>query len=84
MRSTLSFLERGWGRCRDTTYGGVIKLATIITLNTPYGATKLRGHKVKEVVECGKGVDLIAKWKGPRVVGVIIEDDKVILVTRDT
>jgi hypothetical protein len=31
-----------------------------------------------------EGVKLLAQRKGPRVVGAVIEDDHVILVTRDT
>jgi hypothetical protein len=36
------------------------------------------------VGEGGKGVKLLAQRKSPRVVGAVIEDDQVILVTRDT
>jgi hypothetical protein len=64
--------------------GGVIKLASIITLDAPDGAAKLCGHKGKEVGEGGEGVGLLAQQKSPRVVGAVIEDDQVILVTRDT
>jgi hypothetical protein len=63
---------------------GVIKLAYIIALDTPDGVTKLRGHKGKEVGEGGEGVRLLVQWESPRVVGAVIEDDQVILVTRDT
>jgi hypothetical protein len=64
--------------------GGVIKLASIIALDAPDGAAKLRGHKGKEVGEGGEGVRLLVQRKSPRVVGAVIEDDQVILVTRDT
>jgi hypothetical protein len=64
--------------------GGVTKLASIIALDTPDGAAKLRGYNGKEVGEGGEGVGLLAHQKSPRVVGVVIEDDQVILVTRDT
>jgi hypothetical protein len=63
--------------------GGVIKLAYIITLDAPDGAAKLRGHKGEEVGEGGEDVGLL-KRKSPQVVGAVIEDDQVILVTRDT
>jgi hypothetical protein len=64
--------------------GGVIKLASIIALDAPDGVTKLRGHKGEEVGEGGEGVGLLVQRKSPRVVGGVIEDDQVILVTRDT
>jgi hypothetical protein len=64
--------------------GGVIKLMSIIALDTPDGATKLCGHKCKEVGEGGEGVGLLAQRESPRVVGAVIEDYQVILVTRDT
>jgi hypothetical protein len=76
------------GKCRDTTSearrhereeesagGGVIKLASIIALDTSDGAAKLRGHKGEEVGEGGKGVGLLAQRKSPLVVGAVIEDD---------
>jgi hypothetical protein len=64
--------------------GGVIKLASIIALDAPDGASKLRGHKGKEVGEGGEGVGLLEQQESSRVVGAVIEDDQVILVTRDT
>jgi hypothetical protein len=81
------------GKCRDTTSeagrreeesagGGVIKLMSIIALDAPDGATKLCGHKSKEVGEGGEG--LLAQRKSPGIVGAVIEDDQVILVTKDT
>jgi hypothetical protein len=71
-------------REEESAGGGVIKLTSIITLDTLDGATKLRGYKGKEVGESGEGVRLQAQRKSPRVVGAVIEDDQVILVTRDT
>jgi hypothetical protein len=55
--------------------GGVIKLTSIIVLNAPDGAAKLRGYKGEEVGEGGEGVGLLAQRKSPQVVGVVIEDD---------
>jgi hypothetical protein len=63
---------------------GVIKLTSIIALDAPDGAAKLRGHKGEEVGEGGEGVKLLAQRKNPQVVGAVIKDDQVILVTRDT
>jgi hypothetical protein len=71
-------------REEESAGGGVIKLASIITLGTPDGTAKLLGHKGKEVGEGGEGVGLLAQQKSPRVVGAVIGDDHVILVTRDT
>jgi hypothetical protein len=71
-------------REEESAGGGVINLASIITLDAPDGAAKLRGHKGKEVREGGEGVRLLAQRKSPRVVGEVIENDQVILVTRDT
>jgi hypothetical protein len=64
--------------------GGVIKLASIIALNTPDGLAKPHGHKGEEVGEGREGVRLMAQQKGPRIVGAVIEDDQLILVTWDT
>jgi hypothetical protein len=47
--------------------GVVIKLVFIITLDAPDGATKLRGHKGKEVREGGEGVGLLAQRESPKV-----------------
>jgi hypothetical protein len=71
-------------REEESAGGGVIKLTSIIALDAPDGAVKLRGHKGKEVGEGGEGVGLLAQRKSPRVVSAVIEDDQVILVTRDT
>jgi hypothetical protein len=64
--------------------GGVIKLESIIALDARDGVAKLHGHKGEEVGESGEGVRLLAHRKSPRVVGAVIEDDQLILVTRDT
>jgi hypothetical protein len=63
-------------REEESVGGGVIKLAPIIALDAPDGATKLHRHKGKEVEEGGEGVRLLAQWESPRVVGVVIEDDQ--------
>jgi hypothetical protein len=71
-------------RDEESAGGGVIKLVSNITLDAPDGAVKLRGYKGREVGKGGEGVGLLAQQKSPRVVGAIIEDDQVILVTRHT
>jgi hypothetical protein len=40
--------------------GGVIKLASIITLDAPDGVAKMHGHIGEEVGEGGKSVKLLA------------------------
>jgi hypothetical protein len=71
-------------REEESVGGGVIKLASIIALDTPNGVDKLRGTKGEEVGEDGEGIKLLVQRKGPRVVSAVIKDDHVILVTRDT
>jgi hypothetical protein len=68
----------------EESVGGIIKLTSIIALDASDGATKLRGHKGEEVGEGGECVGLLVQRKSPRVVGAIIEDDQVVLATRDT
>jgi hypothetical protein len=64
--------------------GGVIKFTPIITLDTSDGVAKLHGHKGEEVGESREGVGLLAQQKSLQIVGAVIEDDQVILVTKDT
>jgi hypothetical protein len=71
-------------REEESAGGGVIKHAFIIALDAPDGTAKLGKHKDEEVGQGGEGVRLRAQWKSPRVMGVVIENDQVILVTRDT
>jgi hypothetical protein len=46
-------------REEENASGGVIKLMSIIALDTPDGATKVRGHKEEEVGDGGEGVGLL-------------------------
>jgi hypothetical protein len=46
-------------REEESVGGGVIKLASIIALDALDGASKLRGHKGREVGEGGEGVRLL-------------------------
>jgi hypothetical protein len=64
-------------REEESAGGGVIKLTSIIAMD------ELRGHKGEEVGEGGEGIELLAQRNGPQVVGAAIENDQVILVTRD-
>jgi hypothetical protein len=64
--------------------GGVVKLTSIVALDTPDGTTKLRGHKSKKVRERGECVKLMAQQKGPRVMSTIIQNNQIILISRNT
>ena len=48
--------------------GGVIKLPSVVTLDTLNGEAELSGHPGKEVKEGGEGLRLGAQRKSPRVV----------------
>jgi hypothetical protein len=47
---------------------GVIKLPSVIVMNTPDGATELSRHPRKEVRNTGEGVRLTTERKGSQVV----------------
>jgi hypothetical protein len=64
--------------------GGVVKLTSIITLDTPDGTTKLREHISKKVREHGERVRLMAQRKDPRVMSAIIQNNQIVLISRDT
>jgi hypothetical protein len=61
----------------------VVELSTIVTLDTPDGATKLRGH-VSIEVRGWRRCQTLAQRKGPRVMSAIIENNQVILITKNT
>jgi hypothetical protein len=46
---------------REEESAGVIEFTSIITLDTPDGATKMRGHKGEEVEDGREGVGLMAQ-----------------------
>jgi hypothetical protein len=64
--------------------GGVIKLATIVTLDGLDGETELSRHPSKEVEERGKRIRLRTKRKSPRIMRKIINNHKIVLITRNT
>lgn len=68
---------------KEGTGAEVVKLTTIIALDTLNGHAVLCSDIGKKVRQCGKGVRLEVQRKRPVVVRKIIEDDQVILVTRD-
>jgi hypothetical protein len=62
---------------------GVTKLTSIINLNSLNGTTELSRHPCKEMRKVGEGVRLTAKGKGPEVVREVIQNDKMVLHTKD-
>jgi hypothetical protein len=64
--------------------GGVIKLATIVTLDGLDGEAELCGHPSKEVEERGKRIRLRTERKSPRIMRKIINNHKIVLITRNT
>jgi hypothetical protein len=63
--------------------GGVVKLTSIVTLDTPDGITKLRGHISEKVRERGERVRLMVRRKGPRVMSTIIHNNQIVLISRN-
>jgi hypothetical protein len=64
--------------------GGVVKLMSIVALDTPEGTTELRGHISEKVRERGERVRLMAQRKGPRVISTIIQNNQIIFISRNT
>jgi hypothetical protein len=64
--------------------GVVVKLTSIVALDTPDGTTKLRGHISEKVRERGERVRLMAQRKGPRVMSTIIQNNQIVLISRNT
>jgi hypothetical protein len=71
-------------REKEGTGGGVIKLTTIVTLDSLNGEAELCGHPSEEVKERGKSDRLRTQRKSPRIMRKIIDHHKIILVTRNT
>jgi hypothetical protein len=62
---------------------GVVELATIVTLKGTNWATELGGDPGEEVCEGGQGIRLQPKRESPKKVREIIQNDKVVFVTRE-
>ena len=62
--------------------GVVVELAAIITLEGTDRATKLSGDPGEEVGEGGEGVRLQPKWEGPMKMREVVQNDRVVFVTR--
>jgi hypothetical protein len=57
---------------------------SIVALDTLDGTTKLRRHKNEKVRKRGERVRLMAQRKGPRVISTIIQNNQIVLISRDT
>lgn len=62
----------------------VVKLAAIIALDALDGGAKLRRDKGKEISKSSKSVRLETQWKSPYVMGAVVKNNQVVLVTRHT
>jgi mRNA-degrading endonuclease toxin of MazEF toxin-antitoxin module len=70
-------------RKEEDASGGVVKLTSIVTLDTPDGTTKLRRHISEKVRERGERVRLMAQQKGPRVMSTTIQNNQIVLISRN-
>jgi hypothetical protein len=71
-------------REKEGTGGEVIKLTTIVTLDSLDGEAELCGHPSEEVKKRGKSIRLRTQGKSPRIVRKIIDRHKIVLISRDT
>jgi hypothetical protein len=62
--------------------GGSIVLSAIVTLKGMNRTTKLGRDTCEEVGKGGKGVGLKPKWESPEKTREVIQNDKVVFVTR--
>jgi len=66
---------------KECTGGGVVKLTAVVTLYCFDGAAELSSDMSKKVGNSRKSVRLEPKWKGPKEMRAVIEDNKVIFET---
>jgi hypothetical protein len=71
-------------RKEESVSGGVVKLTSNVALDTPDGTTKLHVHISEKVRECGECVRLMTQRKGPRVISTIIQNNQIVLISRNT
>ena len=64
-------------------HGVVVKLASIVTLDTTNDGRKLGPYIGNEIAENGKDIRFETKRKGPKVVREVVKNNKTILVTRN-
>jgi hypothetical protein len=63
--------------------GGVIELATIVTLDGLDGEVELSRHPGEKMKKCRKSIRLRTQGKRPRIVREIINHHKIVFVARD-
>jgi hypothetical protein len=66
--------EKGMG-------GRIVKLASVVALNSLYSVAELCRDIGKEIGQGSKGVRFMFKWKRPKVMSVIIKYNQIILIT---
>lgn len=63
---------------------GVVKLATVVTLDVLDRGTELCSHIREKMRDSGKSVGLKTKRKRPKRMRAIIKNDQIKLITRHT
>ena len=69
-------------RREELTKAGGKKFTAIVTLQTLHKHMKLSKNKRKETLQSGTCVEFSTKRKGPRVMSIIIQNNKIIFVAR--
>jgi hypothetical protein len=68
----------------EGTGGGVVKLPPGVTLDRSDDASKLSGDPSEEVIKGGERIRLQAQGKSPQVMGVVIQNEQIIFIARNT
>jgi hypothetical protein len=71
-------------REEESAGGGVVKLTSIVALDTPDGTIKLCRHISEKVRKSGEHVRLMVQRKSPRVMSTIIQNNQIVLISRTT
>jgi hypothetical protein len=64
--------------------GGIVELMVVVALNNFNGEAKLCGDKGEFFCQGGKGVKFNSQRKSPHSVGVIIKNEHVVFMARNT
>jgi hypothetical protein len=68
-------------RKEERTQGIVIEFAAVVSLQSKPRETKLSLNISSKGLQKGKNVRLMSDWKRPDIMGEIIQENKIILVT---
>jgi hypothetical protein len=68
----------------EETRRGVVKLLFVVTLDNPDGVSKLSGNPSEKARKGGERIRLQAQGKSPQVMRVIIKNELIIFITRNT